>query len=109
MGVMMVWYKNRPATVWVIDQAAPKPPWVQQAFAAHYLCWLDGHLRILMAGLSPDAATNLKVGAVGTLGGGFAGYGMYVLGYPGDVLDVTNHRVVSAKQFARQYRTVASE
>nr|WP_236593262.1 hypothetical protein [Streptococcus dysgalactiae] len=47
--------------------------------------------------------TNLKIGATGIVGGGFAGYGMYVLGYRGDFLDITNHRIVSAKTFHKQY------
>ena len=40
------------------------------------------------------------------LGGGFAGYGMYVMGYPGDYLDITNHRVVSKKKFVKQYQPI---
>ena len=46
---------------------------------------------------------------IGTAGGGFAGYGMYVLGYPGDYLDVTNHQVVSAKRFQRDYELVQTK
>lgn len=56
-----------------------------------------------MAGLMPSVLTNVKIGATGSAGGGFAGYGMYVLGYPGDYLDVTNHRVLSRKRFFRDY------
>ena len=37
------------------------------------------------------------------LGGGVVGYGMYVLGYIDDYLDVTNHRVVSQKTFEKEY------
>lgn len=51
----------------------------------------------------PSVLTNVKIGATGSAGGGFAGYGMYVLGYPGDYLDVTNHRVLSRKRFFRDY------
>lgn len=51
----------------------------------------------------PSLLTNVKIGATGSAGGGFAGYGMYVLGYPGDYLDVTNHRVLSRKRFFRDY------
>ena len=40
------------------------------------------------------------------IGGGFAGYGMYVMGYPGDYLDITNHRVVSKKKFLKQYQPI---
>lgn len=72
----------------------------------HLICWMDEHVRILMAGLRPSVTTNLKIGATGTAGGGFAGYGMYVLGYPGDYLDVTNHRVISAKTFHKDYKLI---
>jgi len=51
---------------------------------------------------------NLKIGTVGTIGGGFAGYGMYVLGYIGDYLDISNHRVVSQKTFEKEYRILES-
>lgn len=101
---MTVLYKGKAAQVWVIGKDSPQPDWVQDAFHHNYICWLDNHVRILMAGLNPSLKTNLEVGATGSAaGGGFAGYGMYVLGYEGDVLDVTNHRVVSSKQFAKEY------
>lgn len=57
-----------------------------------------------MSGLNPSLGANLKTAAVGTIGGGFAGYNMYALGYLGDYLDVTNHRVVSKKKFLKQYQ-----
>ncbi|WP_390410501.1 hypothetical protein [Lacticaseibacillus jixiensis] len=101
---MKALYKGRAAEVWRISKTEPQPDWVKQAFAKQYIVWLDGHVRVLMSGLNPSLEANLKTGAVGTIGGGFAGYNMYVLGYPGDVLDVTNHRIVSAKQFSKQYR-----
>ena len=63
-----------------IGQATPKPSWVEEAFQKNYMVWLDNHVRILMAGLNTSLATNIKFGLVGTVGGGFAGYGMYVLG-----------------------------
>ena len=59
-----------------------------------------------MAGLNPSTTENLKTGVVGSLGGGFAGYGMYELGYIGDYLDITNHRVISEKTFERNYQTI---
>lgn len=89
--------------VWEIGKNTPQPSWIQEAFEKNYLVWLDNHVRILMAGLQPSLATNLKIGAAGTVGGGFAGYGMYVLGYPGDYLDITNHQVISAKTFQKDY------
>lgn len=98
-------YNNRPAEVWKITKnSQAQPQWVKDAFTKNYLTWMDNHLRILMAGLNPSTTENLSIGVVGTAGGGFAGYGMYVLGYPGDYLDITNHRVVSEKMFKKQYQ-----
>lgn len=101
---MKALYKGNPVDVWEINKTGAGPDWVKEAFDENYLYWLDDHLRILMSGLNPSLATNLKIGAVGTIGGGFAGYGMYAIGYPGDFLDVTNHRVVSKKKFLKHYQ-----
>lgn len=103
---MKTLYKGKSAEVWQIGRHSPQPDWIQEAFAKNYLVWKDQHLLILMAGLQPSTLTNLKLGAVGTAGGGFAGYGTYTLGFEGDVLDVTNHRVVSARTFAKQYQVI---
>ena len=103
---MKVFYKGRIAEVWQIGQTSPQPDWVREAFAKNYIVWLDEHVRILMAGLNPSLGHNLKIGATGTAGGGFAGYGIYVLGYPGDYLDLTNHRVVSSKTFQKEYQII---
>ena len=105
---MKVLYKGEPAEVWEIGKTTARPDWVRDAFDQQYLYWLDNHLRILMSGLNPSLSANLKTGAVGTIGGGFTGYNMYVLGYPGDYLDVTNHRVVSKKKFWKQYQVIES-
>ena len=83
--------------------------WEEVAFQKNYMVWLDNHVRILMAGLNTSLATNIKFGLVGTVGGGFAGYGMYVLGYPGDYIDITNHRVVSAKTFHKSYQILEND
>ena len=106
---MKVKYGNKIVDVWEIGQATPKPSWVGEAFQKNYMVWLDNHVRILMAGLNTSLATNIKFGLVGTVGGGFAGYGMYVLGYPGDYIDITNHRVVSAKTFHKSYQILEND
>lgn len=106
---MKTLYKNKPAEVWRIGRHSPQPDWVQEAFAKRYLVWKDNHLLILMAGLQPSTLTNLKLGAVGTAGGGFAGYGIYSLGFEGDVLDVTNHQVVSACTFRKKYQVLEDD
>lgn len=103
---MLTLYKRQIAEVWEIGRETPQPEWVRDAFRKNYICWLDEHVRILMTGLNPSLTTNLKIGTTGTVGGGFAGYGMYVLGYPGDFLDVTNHRVISAKKFHKEYQII---
>lgn len=106
---MKAYCNGKVVDVWEIGQETPQPTWVKEAFEKNYIVWLDNHVRILMAGLNPRTVTNLKLGATGTAGGGFAGYGMYVLGYPGDYLDVTNHRVVSKKRFLREYKRLEDD
>lgn len=86
---MKACYKGNVVEVWEIAKQASQPDWVKEAFKKNYIVWLDNHVRILMAGLNPSVATNMKIGVTGTVGGGFAGYGMYALGYSGDYLDVT--------------------
>ena len=97
-------YKNQIAYVWKSSREAEQPDWVKEAFAKNYWYRLEDHLRILIACLNPTTVENLKIGAIGTAGGGFAGYGMYVLGYIGDYLDISNHRVISQKTFEKEYR-----
>lgn len=103
---MKTLYKEKTADVWKIGRQTPQPDWVQDAFRKNYIVWMDNHVRILLSGLKPSTSTNLKIGATGSVGGGFAGYGMYVLGYPGDYLDVTNHRVISEKRFLKEYKII---
>lgn len=103
---MKVIYKEKIADVWKIGRQKPQPDWVQEAFRKNYIVWMDNHVLILLSGLKPSTSTNLKIGATGSMGGGFAGYGMYVLGYPGDYLDVTNYRVISEKRFLKEYKII---
>ncbi len=62
-----------------------------------------------MVVLNTFFVTNIKFSLIGTVVGGFAGYGMYVLGYPGDYIDITNHRVVSAKTFHKSYQILEND
>ena len=79
------------------------------SFSKNDMVWLDNHVRILMAGLNTSLATNIKFSLIGTVVGGFAGYGIYVLGYPGDYLDITNHRVVSSKTLHKSYQILEND
>ena len=62
-----------------------------------------------MVVLNTFLVTNIKFSLIGTVVGGFAGYGMYVLGYLGDYLDLTNHRVVSSKTFHKSYNILEND
>lgn len=84
---MKATYKGEVADVWQVSKDnRNSPDWVKEAFAKRYFCWLDNHLRVLTAGLKPSTVKSLKTGAIGSLGGGFAGYGMYELAYLGIIL-----------------------
>ncbi len=60
---MKATYKGKVADVWKIikENVESYPNWVKEAFEKNYLYWLDNHLRILMAGLNPSTARNLKL------------------------------------------------
>ncbi len=62
-----------------------------------------------MVVLNTFLVTNIKFSLIGTVVGGFAGYSMYVLGYLGDYLDLTNHRVVSSKTFHKSYNILEND
>ncbi|MGX7777077.1 hypothetical protein ACVV62_08435 [Streptococcus pluranimalium] len=100
-------YKGKNAEVWQIKKTGKFPEWVKEAFEKNYLYWLDDRLRILTVGFNPSLRKNLQFGVVGSVGGGFAGYGMYQIGYINDYIDITNHRVVSEKTFKKQYTVIS--
>ena len=88
--------------VWQVSLHDKTPPlWVKEAFAKGYLRWVDKRLLIVMPALRPSTVANLKLGMVGTLGGGFCGYAMYVMADSGDFLDVTDHRVSVLANFSK--------
>ncbi|MBJ7540960.1 hypothetical protein JG537_04400 [Streptococcus sp. SL1232] len=104
---MTVIYKGKVADVWQVSKDnRNSPDWVKEAFAKRYFCWLDNHLRVLTAGLKPSTVKNLKTGAIGSLGGGFVGYGMYELAYLGDYIDITNRRIIAQKTFEKEYQII---
>ena len=106
MIFIKVLLNGKPVDVWEISKTNEQPDWVKKAFAENYLYWLDNRLRILMCGLNPSMKDNLKVGATGTVGGGFCGYAMYPTGYIGDFIDATNHKLLSKKQFYKKYKII---
>ncbi|MCU6432050.1 hypothetical protein [Lacticaseibacillus paracasei] len=97
-------YKDQQAEVWEISKTNEQPDWVKEAFEKNYLVWLDDRLRILMAGLFPPMIKSLQNDDFGIFHTQGVQFGVVTIGYLGDFLDVTNHRVVSKQQFARQYR-----
>ncbi|MGZ1049611.1 hypothetical protein ACXOV9_09310, partial [Streptococcus thermophilus] len=52
----------------------------------------DNKLIISMSGINPSMKFNLKISLLS-----YPGYASYPVGYIGDFLDITNHRVVSKK------------
>ena len=101
---MQVFYKSHPAEVWEISKTNARPDWVQAAFAMNYLTWLDDRLRITMAGLSPVTVQNSDDIKTSDFQVHAPYFGVVAIGYPGDYLDVTNHRVVSKEKFLKQYQ-----
>ena len=65
--------------VWQVSRTNEQPQWVKEAFAKHYLIWVGKRLRIVMPALDTSTMVNLKLEMIGTLGGGFCGYTMYVM------------------------------
>ncbi|AXQ79142.1 hypothetical protein DDV21_008630 [Streptococcus chenjunshii] len=90
-------YKNKEAEVWrIAKDDLNQPSWVSEAFAKNYLYWLDNHLRILIPALYPNWSKDSRN----------FGYGMYAVGYIGDVIDLTNGKVVSKAKFEKDYRLI---
>ena len=101
---MKATYKDQSAEVWEISKNNEFPDWVKEAFEKNYHVWLDDRLRILMAGLFPPMIESLQRDKASIFHAQGVQFGVVTIGYLGDYLDVTNHRVVSKQQFARQYR-----
>lgn len=91
---MKAFYKNQEVEVWRITKEGSRPQWVSDAFGKNELVWLDDRLRILMPALYPKWAKDDRN----------YGYGMYAIGNIGDVIDLTNGKVVSQSTFERNYR-----
>lgn len=105
---MQTFYKNRPATVWQISKTNQRPNWVQEAFDQNYLTWLDDRLRIVMAGLYSPMIPSLQNEKADIFHDHGVMFGITSIGYLGDYLDVTNHRVVTKEQFSKHYQIHAS-
>ncbi|MCT4385333.1 hypothetical protein [Lacticaseibacillus paracasei] len=101
---MKATYKDQSAEVWEISKNNEFPDWVKEAFEKNYLVWLDDRLRILMAGLFPPMIESLQRDKASSFHAQGVQFGVVTIGYVSDYLDVTNHRVVSKQQFAKQYR-----
>ena len=91
---MKATYKDQSAEVWEISKNNEFPNWVKEAFEKNYL----------MAGLFPPMIESLQHEKASVFRVQGVQFGVVTIGYLGDYLDVTNHRVVSKQQFAKQYR-----
>ena len=101
---MQAFYKHHPATVWQISKTNQRPDWVQEAFDQNYLTWLDDRLRIVMAGLYSPMIPSLQNEKADIFHDHGVMFGITSIGYFGDYLDVTNHRVVTKEQFSKHYQ-----
>ena len=101
---MKALYNGRLSDVWEISTTNVQPVWVQQAFKQNYLRWNDDKLVISMSGINPSMKFNLKISLFS-----YPGYASYPVGYIGDFLDITNHRVVSKKQFYKHYQIIEED
>lgn len=91
---MTVIYHDKPAQCWVVSREAKQPDWVQEAFAQHKLEWVGNRVRVLLPALNNKW---FKEGGSGFFGG-------YVMADIGDVLDVTNCKVVSPDYYKKHYQ-----
>ena len=101
---MKALYNGRLSDVWEISKTNVQPVWVQQAFKQNYLKWNDNKLIISMSGINPSMKFNLKISLLS-----YPGYASSPVGYIGDFLDITNHRVVSKKQFHKHYQIIEED
>jgi hypothetical protein len=102
---MEVKYKNQPVEVWEISKTNEQPDWVKKAFEENYLSWYGNRLKVTMLGIKPKTKRNIILGLKGALGN-INGYGsIYFMGDIGDVLDITNGKVISKKYFLKHYYT----
>ncbi|MFS8162362.1 hypothetical protein U7537_09950 [Lacticaseibacillus rhamnosus] len=101
---MQAFYKHHPATVWQISKTNQRPDWVQEAFDQNYLTWLDDRLRIVMVGLYSPMIPSLQNEKADIFHVQGVMFGITSIGYLGDYLDVTNHRVVTKEQFSKHYQ-----
>ena len=94
---MKALYKNKEVEVWQISKNdLTQPLWVAEAFTKNYLHWLDNSLRILIPALYPNWSKDDHN----------YGYGMYSIGKIGDVIDLTNGKVISKSKFEKDYQLI---
>ncbi|EHI74522.1 role in replication [Streptococcus criceti] len=94
---MKVLYKGKTAQVWKISQTEPYPDWVTSAFAKRQLLWKDNKkLQVMVPSLFPHWARNDH----------YWGYGIYAIAYIGDIIDLTNERIISPNKFKKDYSVI---
>lgn len=89
--------KGKVVEVWIIDEnAVNQPDWVRDAFSKNIMQWVDHKLKVLMPALNSNWAKDSQ----------YYGYGIYTIAKIGDVIDLTNCKVVSLKQFEKNYQLI---
>lgn len=97
---MQLYHDGQVVDCWEISKSDKQPPdWVVQAFQKNIMVWVDNRLRILMPALYSNWAQDSR----------YLGYGMYVFGEIGDVIDRTNGIVMTAKRYRESYKEKESQ
>lgn len=91
---MKVLYKGKSAQVWKVSQNGSQPDWVLSAFKKKQLIWKDDKkLQIMVPSLFPHWSKNDH----------YWGYEIYAIAYVGDIIDLTNERIISSQKFKKDY------
>ncbi|GBG96559.1 role in replication [Lactococcus termiticola] len=106
---MKVIFKGEEVEVWQISKTGEQPDWVRSAFEAGNLTWVGNRLRLRWAYLKPSASRSFSAGAAGGVGGYVAGFGQLEMADLGDVIDLTNGKIVSARSFAKKYQILEKQ
>lgn len=97
--MVIIDHDNKEVDVWEISTSSDKPDWVKEAFQKNILQWKDQRLRILMPALYPKWSKRSE----------YYGYGMYVFGDIGDIIDKTNGKVIRQSFFEKHYQLLNDE
>jgi len=95
-------YQGKEKEIWVISRTGERPDWIDYGFKANYIHWTSEAEKELMADVGGLVITNIGKKYVNRP---VRGSGVY-FGKPGDVINLTDGIIVSAKKFEQIYKIV---